>query len=54
MKQQKKSELVKNIIVFKEEIKYFKNSNVSCFTKFLLNLDYIYVQTIVYLYAVFF
>ena len=50
----KKSELVKNIIVFKEEIKYFKNSNVSCFKKYLLKLDYIYVQTIVYLYAVLF
>ena len=50
----KKSELIKNIIVFKEEIKYFKNSNISCFSKFLLNLDYIYVQTIVYLFAVFF
>ena len=50
----KKSDLVKNIILFKEEINYFKNTRVNQLQKFIINLDYYYVQLIIYFIALFF
>ena len=50
----KKNELLRTIPLFMEEINYFKNSNVNFLTKFVLSIDYVYVQIFVYIYAVLF
>ena len=50
----KKTELIKNIDLFKVEIHYFKNMKLNWFKKVILDLDFSWVQIIVYLYAVVF
>ena len=50
----KKNELLRTIPLFIEEINYFKNSNVNFLTKLVLSIDYVYVQIVVYIYAVLF
>ena len=44
----KKFELVRSIPLFQLEIEYFKNTKVGCISKFILSLDYNYVQIFVY------
>ena len=50
----KKFELIRSISLFQLEIEYFKNTNVSCFSKFILGIDFIYVQYLMYIYALIF
>ena len=50
----KKFELIRSISLFQLEIEYFKNTNVNCFSKFILSIDYIYVQFGMYIFALIF
>jgi hypothetical protein len=48
----KKFELVRGIPFFQLEIEYFKNTKVHLISKFILSIDFNYIQIIVYLLAV--
>ena len=50
----KKCELVRNVPIFQLEIEYFKNIKVSFISRIILNIDFIYIQIIMYLYATIF
>ena len=50
----KKFELVRGIPFFQLEIEYFKNTKVSLLSQFILNIDFNYVQIIVYILATMF
>jgi len=50
----KKCELVRNLPLFQLEIEYFKNIKVNCIQKLILNIDFIYIQYFMYIYAVIF
>ena len=50
----KKFELVRGILFFQVEIEYFKNTKVSCLSKFILSMDFNYIQIIVYILATMF
>ena len=50
----KKCELVRNLPIFQLEIDYFKNIKVNCIQKLILNIDFIYIQYFMYIYAVIF
>ena len=50
----KKFELIRSISLFQLEIEYFKNTKVSMFSKFILRIDFSYVQLIIYFYALIF
>ena len=50
----KKFELIRSISLFQLEIEYFKNTKVSWISKLILRLDYVYVQFIMYFYALIF
>ena len=50
----KKTELVRSIPLFQLEIEYFKNTKVGCISKIILSINYIYIQIIMYVYAVIF
>ena len=50
----KKFELVRGILFFQLEIEYFKNTKVSWLSKFILSIDFNYVQIIVYIIATIF
>ena len=45
----KKFELVRGIPLFQLEIEYFKNTKVRLLSKFILNIDFYYVQIIIYI-----
>ena len=47
----KKCELVRSVPLFQLEIEYFKNIKVSFISRIILNIDFIYIQIIMYLYA---
>ena len=47
----KKSELIKSISIFQLEIDIYKNSKFNSLSKFIMRLDYIYIQWILYMYA---
>ena len=50
----KKFELVRGIPFFQLEIEYFKNTKVGLLSQFILNIDFNYVQIIIYILASFF
>ena len=50
----KKFELIRSISLFQKEIEYFKNSKVSLISKIILSIDYMYVQFIMYFFALIF
>ena len=50
----KKFELIRSISLFQLEIEYFKNTSINCFSKFILSIDYIYVQFGMYIFALIF
>ena len=50
----KKFELIRSISLFQLEIEYFKNTKVSWISKLILRIDFVYVQLIMYFYALFF
>jgi len=50
----KKFELVRGIPFFQLEIEYFKNTKVHLISKFILSIDFNYIQIIVYMFAVIF
>ena len=50
----KKFELVRSIALFQLEIEYFKNTKVGFISRCILNLDYTYVQMLIYCFAVIF
>ena len=50
----KKFELVRGIPFFQFEIEYFKNTKVHFLSRFILNIDFNYVQIIIYLLATIF
>ena len=50
----KKFELIRSISLFQLEIEYFKNTKVSWISKLILRIDFVYVQFIMYFYALIF
>jgi len=50
----KKFELVRSIPLFQLEIEYFKNTKVSFISRFILSIDYNYVQMSIYCFAAIF
>ena len=50
----KKCELVRNVPIFQLEIEYFKNIKVSFLSRIILSIDFIYIQIIMYVYAIIF
>ena len=50
----KKFELIRSISLFQLEIEYFKNTKINLITKIILSIDYIYVQFLMYFFALIF
>ena len=50
----KKFELIRSISLFQLEIQYFKNTKVSWISRLILRIDFVYVQFIMYFYALIF
>ena len=50
----KKFELIRSVSLFQLEIEYFKNTKVSLISKIILRMDFIYVQFVMYMYALIF